>query len=84
MKRKNWKIISARLDFMTYECRTTSPFYRIGAPRPQLRLRRRSRRVKSYGRKDAEEEMQPLVDAWRTANPHIVQFWYALGMQPRR
>ena len=23
--------------------------------------------------------MQPLVEAWRTANPHIVQFWYALG-----
>ena len=31
------------------------------------------------GAKMPEEEMQPLVDAWRTANPHIVQFWYALG-----
>ena len=31
------------------------------------------------GAKMPEEEMQPLVDAWRAANPHIVQFWYALG-----
>ena len=24
----------------------------------------------------AEEEFQPLVDAWRTSNPNIVQFWW--------
>lgn len=24
----------------------------------------------------AEEELQPLVDAWRNANPNIVQFWW--------
>ena len=23
-----------------------------------------------------EEELQPLVDAWRSSNPHIVQFWW--------
>ena len=23
-----------------------------------------------------EEELKPLVDAWRSANPHIVQFWW--------
>ena len=23
-----------------------------------------------------EDELQPLVDAWRTSNPHIVQFWW--------
>ena len=23
-----------------------------------------------------EEELQPLVDAWRKANPHIVQYWW--------
>lgn len=23
-----------------------------------------------------EEELQPLVNAWRAANPHIVQFWW--------
>ena len=23
-----------------------------------------------------EEELQPLVDSWRSANPHIVQFWW--------
>ncbi|MBQ3268371.1 MAG: DNA polymerase [Clostridia bacterium] len=25
-----------------------------------------------------EEELQPLVDAWRSANPHIVAFWWAV------
>ena len=25
-----------------------------------------------------EEELQPLVDAWRKANPHIVDLWYAV------
>lgn len=24
----------------------------------------------------SEEELQPLVDSWRTANPHIVRFWW--------
>ena len=24
----------------------------------------------------AEDELQPLVDAWRKANPHIVNFWW--------
>lgn len=24
----------------------------------------------------AEEELRPLVDSWRSANPHIVQFWW--------
>lgn len=24
----------------------------------------------------AEEELQPLVDAWRTSNPNIVRFWW--------
>ena len=35
--------------------------------------------LKAMGAKMPEEEMQPLVDSWRAANPHIVQFWYALG-----
>jgi len=26
----------------------------------------------------AEEELQPLVNAWRSANPKIVRFWWAL------
>ena len=26
----------------------------------------------------AEDELQPLVDAWRESNPHIVQFWWAV------
>lgn len=25
-----------------------------------------------------EEELQPLVDAWRASNPNIVQFWWAI------
>lgn len=24
----------------------------------------------------SEEELQPLVDSWRSANPHIVRFWW--------
>lgn len=35
--------------------------------------------LKSMGALDmglSEEELQPLVDAWRAANPHIVQFWW--------
>lgn len=35
--------------------------------------------LKSIGALDmglAEEELQPLVDAWRSANPMIVQFWW--------
>ena len=35
--------------------------------------------LKAMGAKMPEEEMQPLVDAWRAANPHIVRFWNALG-----
>ena len=35
--------------------------------------------LKAMGAKMPEEEMQPLVDAWRAANAHIVQLWYALG-----
>ena len=23
-----------------------------------------------------EDELQPLVDAWRQSNPHIVRFWW--------
>lgn len=34
--------------------------------------------LKNMGAKMPEEEMQPLVDAWRAANPRIVAFWYAL------
>ena len=25
-----------------------------------------------------EDELQPLVDSWRNANPNIVQFWWAV------
>ena len=35
--------------------------------------------LKAMGAKMPEEEMQPLVDAWRAANAHIVRFWNALG-----
>ena len=34
--------------------------------------------LKAMGAKMPEEEMQPLVDAWRAANPNIVAFWSAL------
>ena len=32
----------------------------------------------------AEEELQPLVDAWRTANPNIVQFWWDVDNAVKR
>lgn len=35
--------------------------------------------LKSMGALDmglAEDELQPLVDAWRTSNPNIVRFWW--------
>lgn len=31
-----------------------------------------------------EDEMQPLVDAWRAANPNIVAFWNALDRAARK
>lgn len=37
--------------------------------------------LKSMGALDMglnEDELQPLVDAWRTSNPNIVQFWWAV------
>ena len=39
--------------------------------------------LKTMGAKMPEEEMQPLVDAWRAANPNIVAFWNALDRAAR-
>lgn len=39
--------------------------------------------LKAMGAKMSEEEMQPLVDAWRAANPNIVAFWSALDRAAR-
>ena len=36
------------------------------------------------GAKMPEEEMQPLVDAWRAANPRIVAFWGAMERAARK
>lgn len=35
--------------------------------------------LKNMGARMPENEMQPLVDAWREANPHIVAFWNAMA-----
>ena len=40
--------------------------------------------LKKMGAKMPESEMQPLVDAWRAANPHIVAFWGALDRAARK
>ena len=40
--------------------------------------------LKNMGAKMPEEEMQPLVDAWRTANPHIVGLWNAMDRAMRK
>lgn len=37
--------------------------------------------LKAFGALESgmkEEELRPLVDAWRTANPNIVDFWWAV------
>lgn len=39
--------------------------------------------LKAMGAKMPEKEMQPLVDAWRAANPNIVAFWGALDRAAR-
>ena len=39
--------------------------------------------LRAMGAKMPDEEMQPLVDAWRTANPNIVAFWSALDRAAR-
>ena len=39
--------------------------------------------LKAMGAKMPEKEMQPLVDAWRAANPNIVAFWNALDRAAR-
>ena len=39
--------------------------------------------LKAMGAKMPEEEMQPLIDAWRAANPNIVAFWTALDRAAR-
>lgn len=31
-----------------------------------------------------EDELKPLVDAWRTSNPHIVQFWWDVDREVKR
>ncbi|MGN0772274.1 MAG: DNA polymerase [Candidatus Ventricola sp.] len=39
--------------------------------------------LKAMGAKMPEEEMQPLIDAWRAANPSIVAFWSAMDRAAR-
>ena len=39
--------------------------------------------LKAMGAKMPEDEMQPLVDAWRAANPNIVAFWNTLDRAAR-
>ena len=37
--------------------------------------------LKAFGALESgmkEDELKPLVDAWRTANPHIVDFWWSV------
>ncbi len=40
--------------------------------------------LKAMGAKMPDEEMQPLVDAWRSANRQIVRFWNALDAAAHR
>lgn len=40
--------------------------------------------LKAMGAKMPEEEMKPLVDAWRAANPRIVALWAAMEKAARK
>ena len=40
--------------------------------------------LKNMGAKMPVDEMQPLVDAWRAANPHIVGLWNAMDRAMRK
>ena len=43
--------------------------------------------LKAFGALDAgmrEEELQPLVDAWRAANPQIVRFWWDIDRAAKK
>ena len=40
--------------------------------------------LKNMGAKMSEDEMQPLVDAWREANPRIVALWGAMDRGVRK
>ena len=40
--------------------------------------------LKNMGAKMPEDEMQPLVDAWRAANSHIVGLWNAMDRAMRK
>lgn len=40
--------------------------------------------LKKMGAQIPEDEMQPLVDAWREANPHIVALWGRMDRAMRR
>lgn len=43
--------------------------------------------LKAFGALESgmkEEELKPLVDAWRTANPHIVEFWWAVDRAAKK
>ncbi len=42
--------------------------------------------LKAFGALESgmkEDELKPLVDAWREANPHIVDFWWAVDTAAR-
>ncbi len=43
--------------------------------------------LKAFGALESgmkEEELKPLVDAWREANPHIVEFWWAVDRAAKK
>ena len=81
MKRKNWKLIDARLDFMTYEM--PAHITVSGRLVHNCGYGGGVGALKAMGAKMPEKEMQPLVDAWRAANPNIVAFWGALDRAAR-
>ena len=83
-KRKGWRILSAQLDFMTYEMPESHHRFTVsGHLVHNCGYGGGVGALKAMNAKMPEEEMQPLVDAWRAANPHIVAFWGALDRAAR-
>ena len=82
MHRGNWRLISARLDFMTLEMPdsiTVLPYRTASSITADMGGGTGA--LKNMGALDMgfkEEELQPLVTAWRNSNPNIVKFWWAV------
>ena len=82
-KRKNWRLIQARLEFMTYEMLEDIIVFTVsGKLVHNCGYGGSVGALKNMGAVEMgvqENELQGLINDWRNANPHIVRFWYEVG-----